>query len=174
MVYDTGDPQKPLEKEWFELKRHDARWKKDLDGRAENRCYAAEHVLEWQLLRDFIEADKHIQQSRCAHLEKWFLEDMPKGKSHKVKVAKDNGRLGTNNRFDFEDQDFTLDEWKNDALPIPRLIEWICKYYPAPLCILTIWIGILKRCVIFADHVILYSLSVAGLGSYKAEKPLGV
>jgi hypothetical protein len=129
MVYDTGDPRKPLQKEWFELGKRDARWTKDLDGRNENRCYSAEHVLEWQLLVDFIEEEKdtNLLGSRCVHLYEWFLEYMPKGKSHKVKVAKDKGKLGTNNRFDFEDKDYSMDGWDFTKQKNPMYITWISK-----------------------------------------------
>lgn len=127
MVYDTGDPRKPLEKEWFELQQRDTRWKKDLDGRKKDRCYAAEHILEWQLLAEFIEADKKSPASRCVHLYEWFMEAMPKGKSHKVKVAKYKGKLAPNGHFDFEDQDYNLDKWDLSKQRDPMYINWISK-----------------------------------------------
>ncbi|KAH5789298.1 hypothetical protein HBI88_049860 [Parastagonospora nodorum] len=141
-VYDIGDPQKPDEKEWFQLRKRDKKWKVDLNGRAGERIYAAEHVLEWHLLKDFIEEDKELnEKSRCAHLYKWFLKSMPKG-NIKVKVAKNDGELGkkdrsknnekleTKDRFTYEEKDYTLDKWEFAETPVPRLIEWITHQWP--------------------------------------------
>lgn len=103
-------------------------WTSDLQGRGGQRCYATEHILEWQLLQDFIEHDKDKKdQSVCAHLINWFLDPMPAGK-HKVKVAKDEGKL-KNDHFEYEDKDYELKPWNYKAQK-PRYIEWICKYYP--------------------------------------------
>ncbi|KAF1851751.1 uncharacterized protein K460DRAFT_271464 [Cucurbitaria berberidis CBS 394.84] len=130
MVYDTGDPTEPLKKEWFELQQRKKRWTKDLVGRKPTkgnkprRCYAAEHVLEWQLLQEFIEADSMKgQESRCMLLFKYFGEKMPKA-TYKVKVARNNGKLGTNNHFEYEDRDHTLDRWKEDE-PKERRYELV-------------------------------------------------
>jgi hypothetical protein len=126
-VYDIGDPRKPLEKDWFALQKHASRWTNDLAGRASpKREYALEHILKWQILRDFIEEDKDTNPlaSRCVHLHIWFLNSMPKG-NHKVTVAKNNGELGKNDRFDYEDRDYTLDTWDQAKQPTPRMIEWI-------------------------------------------------
>ena len=131
MVYDTGDPTEPLKKEWFEMQLRNKRWNKDLVGRTPsgaNRCYAAEHVLEWQLLKQFIEADKKRgDESRCAHLYQYFLEEIPKA-SYKVKVAKNNGKLEKNNHFEYEEKDYSFDKWTNKEQDVPRAIDWICKY----------------------------------------------
>ncbi|EAT79447.2 hypothetical protein SNOG_13120 [Parastagonospora nodorum SN15] len=133
-VYDIGDPQKPDEKEWFQLRKRDKKWKVDLNGRAGERIYAAEHVLEWHLLKDFIEEDKELnEKSRCAHLYKWFLKSMPKG-NIKVKVAKNDGELGkkdrsknnekleTKDRFTYEEKDYTLDKWEFAETPYELVI----------------------------------------------------
>lgn len=110
------------------MKKREDKWTNDIAGRkATERCYAAEHILEWQLLRDFIEADKSLgSSSRCAHLEKWFLEPMPKT-NYKVKVAKNSGELQSNDHFDYEDMDHGFSRWENKDQPVPRYIEWICE-----------------------------------------------
>lgn len=132
MVYDTGDPTEPLKKEWFELQQRQTRWTSHLTGRLSssgekdpNRCYAAEHVLEWQLLKLFIDEDqKKGSESRCWSLLKHFNEELPKA-SYSVKVAKNNGKLGTDNHFEFESKDHSFDGWENKDQIKPRLIDWI-------------------------------------------------
>jgi hypothetical protein len=49
LVYDTGNPTKPEELAWYQLKRSNAKWSKDSVGRkvnqnSGNRCYDTEHV----------------------------------------------------------------------------------------------------------------------------------
>lgn len=132
MVYDIGDPTEPLKDEWFELRNRNKRWTKDLPGRTRSkRCYAAEHVLEWQLLKTFIEADKENgPTSRCAFMEKFFLDEIkgiPRTK-HKVQVAKDDGRLGKDNKFEFEERLYDFDQWTSKTQKVPRPIDWISKW----------------------------------------------
>tara|TARA_R110002003_G_scaffold9_6_gene395 strand:+ start:1184 stop:1669 length:486 start_codon:yes stop_codon:yes gene_type:complete len=134
MVYDIGDPTDPLKPEWFELKRRDKMWTKDLVGRtsgknkgtSQGRCYAAEHVLEWQMLQTFIEADEDKgANSRCAFLYTYFQDSlqMPSG-GYKVQVAKDSGKL-TNDHFDYEEKDYAYQRWKVGTRKTPRAIDWI-------------------------------------------------
>jgi hypothetical protein len=80
--------------------------RKDKNGVQTKRCYDAEHVLEWQLLRDFIQEDfAKKDDSRCALLWKFFHKTkMPKIK-HKVMVAKNNGKM-INGHFDYETTDY--------------------------------------------------------------------
>jgi hypothetical protein len=120
-VYDTGDPQKPFDKEWFEVKNRKTRWG--------GTCrYATEHILEWQLLQDFIEGDKgQGSNSRCAHLQEWFLGSMPTS-AYKVKVAKNDGELQKDNHFEYEDKDYGFGGFKFEAQN-PRYIDWIGKCY---------------------------------------------
>ncbi|KAH5087525.1 hypothetical protein HBI73_146840 [Parastagonospora nodorum] len=127
-VYDIGDPRKPFEKEWFQLKNRGKQWTDDLHGRGK-RCYATEHILEWQLLQDFIEHDKDKKdQSLCAHLINWFLEDMPVNK-YKVKVANKEGKLEEDDHFEYEDKEYILEPW-NYKDQRPRYIEWISFQWP--------------------------------------------
>jgi hypothetical protein len=127
-VYDTGDPTEPLKPEWFKLKRRDERWKKDIVGRKNDRCYEVEHVLEWQLLAQFITADMDKgPDSRCAFLKKYFIEEKLEMKTYKVKVAKDNGKLGTNGHFDYEDGDYLFSKYVSKSQKEPRAIDWIRK-----------------------------------------------
>jgi len=127
MVYDTGDPTEPLKSEWFNLKRRDKRWTKDIVGRKKpTRCYEAEHVLEWQLLKSFIEADKiRSSKSRCAFMHKFFINpDFPRSQ-HRVQVAKDNGKLGKDGKFQFEEKQYDFSDWKIMDQKDPRPIDWI-------------------------------------------------
>jgi hypothetical protein len=103
MVYDTGDPRDPEAKDWFLLKVHDKKWKKDVSDEKGERCYDAEHVLEWQMLQDFIEEDKDKgDNSRCAHLLKYFTQSMPLD-DIEVEVAKDYKKaLKFGEHFDYE------------------------------------------------------------------------
>ncbi|KAI8935007.1 hypothetical protein NX059_008673 [Plenodomus lindquistii] len=134
-VYDIGDPTEPLKPDWFELKSRDKRWTKDLVGRntkssTATRCYAAEHVLEWQLLQIFIEADiGKGDKSRCAFLLEHFQADFPKTK-HKVQVAKNNGALAKSGHFDYEEKDFEFDKWRHNGQMNPRMIDWISFQWP--------------------------------------------
>ncbi|KAH8711916.1 hypothetical protein GQ44DRAFT_776460 [Phaeosphaeriaceae sp. PMI808] len=135
IVYDTGDPTKPLKEEWFQLQQRKQRWTEDLVGRTSKgnnkpkRCYAAEHVLEWQLLKRFIEADKDSMNSRCWLLFEFLSEPMPKG-AFKVKVAKNDGKLDKDNHFEYEDKDHSLDKWKHEVVKVPRVIDWISNQWP--------------------------------------------
>jgi hypothetical protein len=130
-VYDIGDPTKTLDSKWFELERRDKRWTKDLVGRKPRpntnaqRCYAAEHVLEWQTLKIFIEADRDKgDDSRCVFLHKYFKQSMPL-RNHKVQVAKGNGKLGKDGHFDYEEKDYAFGKWENIKQNQPRAIDWI-------------------------------------------------
>lgn len=135
MVFDTGDPTQHLKREWFELRQHDTVWSQDIPGRTgtSHRCYDAEHVLEWQLLKQFIEEDKEDgEKSRCELVHRYFGKEMedPEVK-HKVKRAKNNGRLGPNDHFDYEEVDFSLDPWNlelGEGEKDRRYIDWISKY----------------------------------------------
>jgi hypothetical protein len=111
------------------MRRRDQRWTNDLVGRknkpSSNRCYDAEHVLEWQVLRAFIEQDIEKDDSRCSFLYKHFLtNDMPL-KNHKVQVAKNNGKLKADGHSDYEEKEYEFAKWQNKAMPKPRAIDWI-------------------------------------------------
>ncbi|KAH7346961.1 hypothetical protein BKA66DRAFT_433113 [Pyrenochaeta sp. MPI-SDFR-AT-0127] len=150
MVYDTGDPTEPLKKEWFELQGRKKRWTKDLVGRQPqgknpNRCYAAEHVLEWQLLKAFINADKDKKdESRCALLLKYFNEPIPIA-DHNVKVGKDKGKLGTDNHFEYEDKEYAFAfQWPGTAgghPPNPWEYELVLLNQDANLKKANVWAG---------------------------------
>jgi hypothetical protein len=85
-------------------------------------------VLEWHLLKDFIEEDiGKGENSRCALLWKFFLKtNMPKIK-HKVQVAKDNGKLESDGHFIYEEKDYDFSKWKHDKNTVPTTMDWICK-----------------------------------------------
>jgi len=98
----------PDKGEWFRLGRLDERHTKV----RKDRCYEAEHVLEWQTLMRFIDEDKSKgPNSLCAFLYKFYEDDIPKDK-YKVKVAKKKGELGPNDRAEYEDLDYDLSQWK--------------------------------------------------------------
>ncbi|KAF1830451.1 hypothetical protein BDW02DRAFT_608730 [Decorospora gaudefroyi] len=105
-VYDIGDPSEPLKPEWFRLKRHRTKWSKNIRGVTKTRCYSAEHVVEWQLLANFIKADKN----RCVFLLKHFGMNMPMT-MHKVQVAKNNGELKSNGRAEYETKDYDFSKF---------------------------------------------------------------
>jgi hypothetical protein len=134
MVYDTGNPTEPLKRDWFELKVHDKKWNADLVGRTGgDRCYAAEHVLEWQLLKQFIQDDMDQgAQSRCAFLYTYFIDNKMPRKTHKVQVAKQNAvnvppELDKNGHFDYEEASYDFSKWNTVyGVKDPRAIDWIC------------------------------------------------
>lgn len=111
--YDTDDPSKPLEPGWFKLIRRGDPWPNDVPGKAnQNRCYNVEHILEWQLLIKFIEENKEATDSRCVFMHKYFVGASQAMKlKFKVKVAKDYGKLNTNNQFDYEDKEYDFTKW---------------------------------------------------------------
>jgi hypothetical protein len=83
-------------------------------------------VLEWNLLKTFIEADKDKgDDSRCVFLYKYFLEDTMPLKNYKVQVAKDNGKLKSDGHFDYEEKEFEFGKWKHSVQKKPRPIDWI-------------------------------------------------
>jgi len=117
-VYDTDDPTKPLEPGWFKLIRRNDRWPNDIPGRAnQERCYHVEHVLEWQLLKKFIEEDKGATDSRCVFMYKYFVDPSQaiRNKKFKVKAAKDYGKLNTKDQFDYEDKDHDFSKFRHDV-----------------------------------------------------------
>jgi len=127
-VYDTGDPRKPEKDEWFTMQTSDTRWPDDVVGKRPKveRCYDSEHVLEWHLMKDFLEEDKAKgADSRCAYMDQYFLKDLPK-KAYKVKAAKDDGKL-TNGKFTFEDKQLDFTKWNVKGHPTPRIIDYISK-----------------------------------------------
>ncbi|KAH7075650.1 hypothetical protein BKA63DRAFT_603011 [Paraphoma chrysanthemicola] len=129
-VYDTGDPAKPLEPEWFQLKSHEKRWKAN-PGKNGNRCYDTEHVLEWQMLGQFLQEDKEKgADSRCAFLYKYFVQKRMELKTYKVKAAKDKGKLTSKNRFDYEEVDYLFSKYDNKAQVDARVIDWIGFQWP--------------------------------------------
>lgn len=72
------------------------------------RCYKAEHVLEWQLLRIFLEENKDKDaKSRCTFLHRHSENDLPQQK-YKVQASKDKEKL-TNNHFDYGETDYAFD-----------------------------------------------------------------
>jgi hypothetical protein len=125
--YDTGDPTKPLDAKWFQLESLTQGWTSDMATTSPNkkRCYQVEHVLEWQLLTKFIEEDKDKDDtSRCAHLYKYFLKDLPTF-DYKIKVAKDDGKLDSNDHFEYEEKEYEFSKWDVKAQTKPRMIDWI-------------------------------------------------
>jgi hypothetical protein len=118
---------------WFKLESRKERWTLKNVGKpgvvtSPERCYDAEHVLEWQLLAAFIEEDKNQKdQSRCALLMKYFEKDLPKT-TYKIKAAKDNGKLDQNNRFNYADTDYAFDKWNVGSIKTPRAIDYISTY----------------------------------------------
>ncbi|KAF2824664.1 hypothetical protein CC86DRAFT_353149 [Ophiobolus disseminans] len=133
-IYDTGDPTKPYDIKWFELQVLDERWAKDIAGRKDPaRCYDAEHVLEWQLLKTFIEEDMASPNSRCVLMHKYFMQELDK-KSYKVKVAKNDGAL-KNDKFELEDGTLDFSNWnvvvkKGGSAVKPRLIDFVSHQWP--------------------------------------------
>ncbi|KAL1600455.1 hypothetical protein SLS60_006841 [Paraconiothyrium brasiliense] len=133
MVYDIGGPSDPTKPEWYQLKRHDKRWTADIDPERKERCYDAEHVLEWSLLLEFLEEN----DSRCVLLWKYFSEEnMPKG-DIPVRKAKDYKKaLKKGEHFDYMDAQFEVGKfksyWASDENPIkaPRPIDWIAMQWP--------------------------------------------
>ncbi|KAJ4360685.1 uncharacterized protein N0V89_001252 [Didymosphaeria variabile] len=133
MVYDIGDPSDPTKPDWYQLKRHDKRWTEDIDPERGDRCYDAEHVLEWSLLLQFLGENN----SRCALLWKYFSEEnMPKN-DITVRKAKDYKKtLKKGDHFDYTDAQFKMGKfksfWSNDKDPIkePRPIDWIGMQWP--------------------------------------------
>lgn len=121
-MYDTGNPKEPNKAAWFKLERRDSRWTTNRD----ERCYDAEHVLEWQMLSRFIEADSNLgKDSRCAYLHKFFEIGINKGE-YKVKAAKNEGKLGANDRAEYDDVDYDFAKWKVKSQPF-RAIDYVCK-----------------------------------------------
>ncbi|KAH7090484.1 hypothetical protein FB567DRAFT_546679 [Paraphoma chrysanthemicola] len=131
MVYDTGDPTKPLEPEWFQLECREQRWTTVTPGKKGNRCYDTEHVLEWQLLAQFIQEDRHKGAgSRCAFIWKYFTQKKMDLKAYKVKIAKNKGKLDSDGHFEYEDGEFLFDKYENSEQKEPRAIEWISFQWP--------------------------------------------
>jgi hypothetical protein len=135
-VYDTGDPTEPLKSEWFELKSRNKRWTNDLVGRGPGpqtttRCYAAEHVLEWQMLTSFIEEDRtKDDDSRCAFLITYFAKTKMPKTIHKVQAAKDKGKLEPNKHFTYDEVDYDFSKWvhgKGKDKRDPTTLDWIGK-----------------------------------------------
>ncbi|KAJ4304608.1 hypothetical protein N0V90_000134 [Kalmusia sp. IMI 367209] len=137
MVYDIGGPSDPSKSEWYELKRHEKRWTVDLEPNKGDRCYDSEHVLEWDLISIFLEADEDRsdeQDSRCVLLYKYFKgENMPLD-NIKVKKAKDYKKvLGKGDRFDYEDADYEVRKFQSkfpDEINKPRPLDWIGMQWP--------------------------------------------
>jgi hypothetical protein len=70
--YDIGDPTEPLKPDWFLFRKWSQPWEEDIDGKQPKapRCYHVEHVIEWQVFKQFVEADKDKNDdSRCALLQ---------------------------------------------------------------------------------------------------------
>ncbi|KAF2749771.1 hypothetical protein M011DRAFT_511825 [Sporormia fimetaria CBS 119925] len=135
-VYDFANPLDPLSPDWFKLKEQDQGWKKNLAGMKKNRCYAAEHILEWNVLVTFIEDDLETKKdgSRCHFIKKFFggkesgtgAASMPK-KDIYVKVAKDyNKALASDAQFDYEDKPYRFSSFEGD----PRPIDWVTYQFP--------------------------------------------
>jgi hypothetical protein len=126
--YDTGDPTEPLNPDWFQFKQWSQPWKDDIDGKQPKapRCYHVEHVLEWQVFKQFVEADKDKNDdSRCALLQKYFKQNLPSF-DYKVQVAKGSGELNSKyDRFYYEEKKYEFGKFKVGTNTQPRMIDWI-------------------------------------------------
>lgn len=147
MVYDTGDPREPQDPAWFQMTCHKERFKDDLDDRVNkprpNRCYSAEHVLEWQLFADFIEADiEKEEDSRCVFLYKFFDDTPLPEQNYKIQAAVQAPKppatqkyapvLKQNGHFDYEQVEYDFAKWQSPkgTKPDPRAIDYIGKHVP--------------------------------------------
>jgi hypothetical protein len=132
MVYDIGDPSKPTDEKWFRLTRHEKKWDKDVVETRDKRSYDAEHVLEWNMLRTFIEADKALgAASRCAFVYQFYLQDT-KAKDVDVQVAKNYEKeLKTDSdRLEFETKKYKYSKVKFPGNRAPRPIDYVAFQWP--------------------------------------------
>lgn len=131
MVYDIGNPSKPGEKEWYEFKRHTT--KRGQNGPGKTRAYDAEHVLEWKILKGFIEADKAKgPASRCAFIYQFYLHDtiatdvdVLVTKDYKEELASESDRL----EFKTESYQYSKVGFK-DKDRKPRPIDYVAYQWP--------------------------------------------
>lgn len=136
MVYDIGDPSKPNKADWFKLTLHKQRWPTDVHPSKTTRVYNAEHVLEWALLREFIEADKNNgDASRCAIIFKYFIQEDMARKNIDVQVARDYKKtLNTaDDRLEFETKKFEWSKFRappKSAQTRPRPIDYVAFQWP--------------------------------------------
>ncbi|KAF2276881.1 uncharacterized protein EI97DRAFT_490465 [Westerdykella ornata] len=92
------------------------------------RCYDAEHVLEWNMLAEFLQEEgyKDDAKSRCHSILEFFEGKMER-EDIKVKVAKVyNKALAKGDHFDYEEKTFVSSKIKDD----PRPIDWITHQWP--------------------------------------------
>ncbi|KAF2449700.1 hypothetical protein P171DRAFT_340712, partial [Karstenula rhodostoma CBS 690.94] len=142
MIYDIGDPSDPTKAEWYQLKRYERRWSQDVDATRGERCYDAEHVLEWSLLLKFLQEDrdkKDGHDSLCTLMWKYYSkQNMPK-ESIPVRKAKDYQKvLDKGEHFDYEWEYFKFSKFRSEwydrkgETPIkePRPIDWIGMQWP--------------------------------------------
>jgi hypothetical protein len=145
-VYDIGDPRYPEDPAWFQLTKRDSKWTSNLVGVQGQRCYSAEHVLEWQLLNDFIKEDKDNpspgKESRCVAIMKYFLEPMTlKDTTVKVAINPNKALTDKDNKFEYIDTPYKwskmkMPEFNKKDFPLlhglksPRLIDYIGFQWP--------------------------------------------
>jgi hypothetical protein len=115
------------------LQLSDERWKDDVVGKKPKpeRCYDSEHVLEWHLLKEFLQQDMADgTKSRCYRMYQYYLDLLPTQSTFKVQAAKNNGKLDNNGRFTLEDKQLDFSKWNVKVFGAPskpRMIDYICE-----------------------------------------------
>ncbi|KAF2653782.1 hypothetical protein K491DRAFT_717748 [Lophiostoma macrostomum CBS 122681] len=74
-VYDFEDPMSPNEESWYNFKNVN-KMSTGTDEAGNKRSYASEHILEWFLLKEFLEEDKTTKgsASRCNVIQQYFKQ----------------------------------------------------------------------------------------------------
>ena len=74
-MYDFEDPMSPNEESWYNFKNV-KKMNTGKDEAGNQRSYASEHILEWFLLKEFLDEDKVAKgsASRCAVIHRFFKE----------------------------------------------------------------------------------------------------